>query len=115
MSRPRLSRTRRSLPPRFYRGPGERREYVLAAGLVAGLQGAIAVSLAICAAQTYRMWQHGVAYLPGEVARVVPVALVLGAAVAAAATLRSVRSVQALRRIPLEGRERPASGGDNAP
>ena len=107
--RRRLSRTGRHLA-RVYRSPGERREHLLAAGLVAGLQAAIAVTLGVCAAQTYRMWRQGVAYVPPEVARVVPVALALGAALATLATLRSLRTLRAIHRTPLETGQPPGDG-----
>ena len=113
MSR-RLPRARRHLPPRSYRSPGERREHLLSAGLVAGLQAAIVVALAVCAGQTYRMWRQGVAYLPAEIARLVPILLGLGAAVATAATLRSLRAARGIQRTPVETGRPPGEPGDGA-
>lgn len=95
-----------------YRSAVERREHALAAALVASLQGAIAVSLAVCAAQTYRMWRSGLAYLPGELGRALPAGLALGAAVALAATLRSIRRVRSIRRTAVDP---PAGPGDGLP
>ena len=63
--RSRRMRRGRDALPTVLRSVRERREYVASFGLVAGLQLAIAVALAISAVQTYRMWRQGVAYLPG--------------------------------------------------
>lgn len=93
---------RRQMMPRALRNSSERREYLVAFGMVAVLQGAIAVSLGVCALQTYRMWQHDVPYVPGEIGRVVPVLLGVGAVIALAGTLRSLGRIRALRRIPLD-------------
>ncbi|HEX6792039.1 MAG TPA: hypothetical protein VF247_12070, partial [Candidatus Krumholzibacteria bacterium] len=70
----------------------------------------IAGSLGVCAAQTYRMWQQGVAYLPPEVARVAPMALALGAALATLATLRSLRTLRTIQRTPLESGQARVDG-----
>ena len=95
-------RGRRQLLPRTLRSSGERREYLVSFGLVALLQAAITAALAVCAAQTYRMWQQGVAYVAGEIGRMIPVLLLLGAGIAAAVTLRTVRRIRAVLRLPLD-------------
>lgn len=102
---------RRQLLPRTVRSPGERREYLISFGLVALLQAGIAASLAVCAAQTYRMWRQGVAYLPSDIARVVPVLLLAGAAIAIVGTLRTLGRIRTVRRIPLDDGARDADGG----
>ena len=71
-------------------------------GLIAVLQLAIALSLAVGAVQTYRMWQQSVPYLPGEVQRVVPIAFLVGAAIALAAGLRSVARMRSIRQLPID-------------
>ena len=107
-------RAQRQMLPQTLRSPAERREYLVSFGLVALLQGAIAGALLVCALQTYRMWRSEVPYVPEPVGRVVPVALLLGALMAVAATLRSLRRIRTVRRIPVE----PGSGdraGDGLP
>ena len=99
----RAVRARRQMLPRTLRSSAERREYLVAFGLVALLQGAIAGALLVCAVQTYRMWRSQVPYVPEAVGRMVPLALLLGALIAVAATLRSLRHLRAVRRIPIEG------------
>jgi hypothetical protein len=98
MKRRRAFRARRQLLPRTFRSPGERREHLVSFGLVALLQAGIAAAMAVCAAQTWRMWRRGLAYLPGEIRGVIPVLLLLGAAFAGAAALRTLRNIRAARR-----------------
>jgi hypothetical protein len=88
--------------PSTLKSERERREYVLSFGLVAALQFAIAISLAVAAAQTYRMWQQNVPYLPAQVQRAMPLALMLGAGIACLAGLRTVAGIRRLRRGALE-------------
>jgi predicted lysophospholipase L1 biosynthesis ABC-type transport system permease subunit len=104
-------RARRQMLPATLRSPAERREYLVAFGLVAVLQGAIGVALGVCALQTYRMWRNEVPYLPEPVGRVVPVALLLGAGLALAATLRTARTMRTVRRIPMDTGRADADGG----
>jgi cell division protein FtsX len=47
------------------------------------------------------MWRQGVSYIPGEIARVVPVFILLGALIATFAALRTVRRIRDIRRSPL--------------
>jgi hypothetical protein len=75
---------------------------MLSNGLIGVLQLAIAVSLGVGAVQTYRMWQHSVPYLPAQVQRVVPIAFLVGAAIALAAGLRSVARMRSIRQLPIE-------------
>ena len=79
---------------------------VLSIGLISVLQLAIAASLVVGAVQTYRMWRQSVPYLPGEVQRVVPVALLVGAMIALGAGLRSAAQMRSIRRLPVEPVER---------
>jgi len=94
------------LLPSVVRSERERREHLLSLGLIAAIQLAIAVSLAISAAQTYRMWRQGVPYLPVEVQRAVPAALALGALIAFLSGLRTYRGVRAVRKMPVTTSER---------
>lgn len=80
----------------------ERRELLASFAIVAGLQLAIAVALVVCALQTYRMWHHGVPYIPREIARVVPVSLFLGALMALFAAGRSVRRLRTALHTPVD-------------
>jgi hypothetical protein len=96
-------RRRQSLPSAL-RNPRERREYVVAFGIVAALQLGIAVSLVVSAAQTYRLAQQRLPYVPREVGRVVPAFLLLGAAIALAASLRTIGRIRAARAVPIEPR-----------
>jgi hypothetical protein len=95
-------RRRGGWPPSIVRTPRERREYLAAFGMVAALQLAIAVSLSVAAAQTYRMWKNEVPYLPGEMRRVIPILLGLGGAVALLSALRTLGRLRALWRAPME-------------
>jgi hypothetical protein len=70
--------------------------------IVAVLQVAIAASLIVCALQTYHIRQQGVAFLTEPVARVVPLALVLGALMALFSAGRSLRRVQSVRRATID-------------
>ena len=87
--------------PTVLRSDSQRRELVISLAVVALLQLAIAVALGAAAFQTYRMSRQGVPYIPGEIARAVPVFTLLGAALAAFAALRTLRRVRAIRRAPL--------------
>lgn len=98
-------RRRSGTPPSVLRSERERREYLIALGLVAVLQLAIAVSLAVSAAQTYRMWRQNVPYLPADAQRMIPAALALGAAIAFLAAIRSLGRVRSMRRMPVEPAE----------
>jgi hypothetical protein len=98
----RRSIRRRQLLPATLRSPAERREYLIAFGLVVFLQAGITAALLVCAAQTYRMWKQGIPYVPGEVGRMIPLAMLGGAAIALVATLRSAGRIRALMRIPLQ-------------
>ena len=93
---------RGTLTPSTLRSERERRELTISFSIVAALQVAIAGALAICALQTYRMWKQGVSYLPGDVARSVPVFLLLGCLLALFAASRSMRRVRSIRRTPVE-------------
>ncbi|HKW13117.1 MAG TPA: hypothetical protein VJS69_01385 [Candidatus Krumholzibacteria bacterium] len=92
---------RPGLPPAV-RNTRERRELLISFGVVAALQLAIAVALTVSALQTYRMWRQGIPYIPGEVARAVPLFLVLGALAAVFAASRSLRRVRSIRQLPVE-------------
>jgi len=83
------------------RSDAQRRELVISLSVVAILQLAIAAALVISALQTYRMWRQGVPYLGGEIARVVPVFIVLGAVIAMFAALRTLRRIRDIRRSPV--------------
>ena len=99
-------RRRSGALPSVLRSERERREYLIALGVVAVLQLAIAVSLAVSAAQTYRMWRQDVPYVPAEAQRMIPAALALGAAIALFGALRSLGRVRSMRRMPVEPAER---------
>ena len=58
----RRSLHRRAGLPAFVRSPRERQELLVAHAIVAGLQLAISVALAVSALQTYRMWRQGIPY-----------------------------------------------------
>ena len=90
-----------TLTPSTLRSVRERRELVVSFSIVAALQVDIAGALAICGLQTYRMWHQGVAYLPGDVARTVPVFLLLGSLFALFAASRSIRRVRSIRGTPV--------------
>jgi hypothetical protein len=105
-------RTRRSYHPRpglpaSVRTTRERQELLVSHGIVAVLQLGIAVALAVAAAQTYRMWRHGVPYIPASIARMVPVFLLLGVVMALLAASRSLRRVRTIHRLPLEAPREP--------
>jgi hypothetical protein len=84
----------------------QRRELVVSLAIVAALQVALAAALVVSALQTYRMWRQGVPYIPGEIARVVPVFILLGALIAVFAATRTLRRVRAIQRAPIA----PAAG-----
>ena len=84
----------------------QRRELVVSLAIVTVLQVAIAAALVVSALQTYRMWRQGVPYIPGEIARVVPVFILLGALIAVFAATRTLRRVRAIQRAPIA----PAAG-----
>ena len=94
-------RRRPGLPPAV-RSARERRELLISYGVVAALQLAIGAALTVSSLQTYRMWRQGIPYIPAEVARAVPLFLLLGALAAVFAASRSVRRVQAIRHLPVE-------------
>jgi len=87
--------------PTVLRSDSQRRELVVSLSVVAVLQGAIAVALVVSALQTYRMWRQSVPYMPGQIARAVPVFIVLGAGIAIFAALRTLRRIRAIRRAPV--------------
>lgn len=93
---------RRSRAPGTLRSEREKREMVVAFGIVFVLQLAIAVTLVVAAVQTYRVWRQGVPYLPPDVARIIPVSLALGAAIALFASARTFGRVRTLRRSAVE-------------
>lgn len=97
--RPR-ARARQMLPEAFH-SKRERREYALAIGIVAALQFAVTVALSISALQTYRMWRQGVAYLPGDLSRLVPLGFAGGALVALFACARTIRRLRRVQSMPL--------------
>ena len=99
--RERRFQRRESLPP-AYRSARERRERVISLALVAGLQAAITVALVVASFQTYRMWRQGIAYVPGGIARAVPVSFGMGAIIAALATLRSLTRLRSAGRVPVD-------------
>jgi hypothetical protein len=88
--------------PTVLRSDSQRRELVVSLAIVALLQAAIAAALVVSALQTYRMWRQGVPYIPGEIARVVPVFILLGALVAVFAAARTTRRLRAVQHAPLE-------------
>jgi hypothetical protein len=88
--------------PDVVRSVRERQELLVSHGLVAVLQLGITGTLVVAALQTYRMWRQGVPYLPQATARMVPVLLSLGAAIAMLAATRSVRRVRTIQRLPLQ-------------
>lgn len=87
--------------PTLLASESQRRELVVSLAIVAVLQVAIAAALVVSALQTYRMWRQGVPYIPGEIARVVPVFIALGAAIAIFAALRTLRRIRGVRRSSL--------------
>lgn len=87
--------------PTVLRSDSQRRELVISLSVVAVLQGAIALALVVSALQTYRMWRQSVPYIPGQIARVVPVFIVLGAVIATFAALRTLRRIRDIRRSPV--------------
>jgi uncharacterized protein (DUF983 family) len=91
-----------SRPPATLRSAREQRELMVSFSIVAVLQVAIAAALIVCAHQTYRMWQQGIAYIPENIARVVPASLVAGALIALFAASRSVRRVRSIQRATIE-------------
>jgi hypothetical protein len=99
---PRRTFRRRVLLPSTVRNVRERRELVLSIGLVAGLQLAIAVTLAVSAVQTYHMWRQHVPYIPRDVARAVPAFFSMGAVVSFLVALRSLGRVRTLQRTPVD-------------
>jgi hypothetical protein len=101
MTRRRDHRHRPGLPDTV-RTPRERRELLVSHAIVAALQLGIAGALAVAAFQTYHMWRQGVPYIPGEIARMIPVFLALGAAGAMMAATRSIGRVRTILRLPLE-------------
>jgi hypothetical protein len=103
----RRSLQRRPGLPAFVRSPRERQELLVAHGIVAALQVAISVALAVSALQTYRMWRQGIPYLPGEIARTVPLFLSLGVLIALFAASRSLQRVRVIRQLPLEAPPEP--------
>jgi predicted exporter len=103
----RRSLQRRPGLPAFVRSPRERQELLVAHGIVAALQLAIAAALAVSALQTYRMWRQGIPYIPGEIARTVPLFLSVGMLLALFAASRSVLRVRAIRQLPLEAPPEP--------
>ena len=88
--------------PTILRSESQRRELVISLAVVAILQVAIAVALVISALQTYRMWRQGVPYIPGQIARTVPVFIVLGAVIATFVAVRTIRRIRDIQRRPLE-------------
>jgi len=88
--------------PTVLRSDSQRRELVISLSVVAVLQGAIAVALVVSALQTYRMWRQSVPYIPGQIARVVPVFIVMGAVIAIFAAIRTLRRVRAVQRSPID-------------
>ena len=87
--------------PAVLRSDSQRRELVISLSVVAVLQGAIAVALVVSTLQTYRMWRQSVPYIPGQIARAVPVFIVMGAVIATFAALRTLRRIRDIRRSPL--------------
>ena len=87
--------------PTELRSASQRRELVISLAVVAVLQVAIAVALGVAAFQTYRMSRQGVPYIPGEIARVVPVFTLLGGLMAVFAASRTLRRIRAVQRSPL--------------
>jgi hypothetical protein len=87
--------------PTDLRSESQRRELVISLSIVAVLQVAIAAALVVAALQTYRMWRQGVSYIPGEIARVVPVFILLGALIALFVSVRTVRRIRAIRRTEI--------------
>lgn len=94
------------LPP-VLRSASQRRELVISLAVVAVLQVAIAAALCVAALQTYRMSRQGVPYIPGEIARVVPVFTLLGAVIAIFAATRTLRRLRAVQRSPIASEADP--------
>jgi len=86
--------------PASVRSVEERRELLVAFGIVFALQLAIAVALGVSGLKTYRMWRQGVSYLPREIVRTVPVAFAGGAAIALFAALRTMARIRAIAGLP---------------
>lgn len=87
--------------PTVLRSAGQRRELLISLVIVAVLQVAIAAALIVSSLQTYRMWRQGVPYIPGEIARAVPVFILLGALIAVFAATRTLRRARAIQRAPI--------------
>lgn len=93
---------RGNILPGAFRSARERRELVISHAIVLALQLAIAAALVVSALQTYSMWRQGVPYIPGEIARTVPVFLLLGAMMALFVASRSLRRLRTLQRTPVD-------------
>lgn len=87
--------------PTVLRTESQRRELVISLAVVALLQLAIAGALVVAALQTYRLSRQGVPYIPGEIARVVPVFTLLGALIAVFVASRTLRRIRGIRRAPI--------------
>jgi len=98
----RRARGRRLPAPVTVRTLREKRELAVSYSIVAILQAAIAVTLAVAAAQTYRMWRQGLPYAPREVARTVPAFLVVGGVFAALLAGRTLRRARIVLRTPID-------------
>jgi hypothetical protein len=106
MTRRRDHRHRPGLPDTV-RTPRERQELLVSHLIIAALQLGIAGALAVAAFQTYHMWRQGVPYIPGQIARMIPLSLMLGAAGALMAASRSIARVRTILRLPLETTPEP--------
>ena len=101
MNTPRSFRSTKAVPPTI-RNPRERRELLVSVSIVLALQLAIAAALLVAAFQTYRMWRHGVSYIPPAVARNVPLFFLLGVVIALFAASRSMRRARSIARASIE-------------